>query len=95
VLETLIISRLNISRYWREGDKEVDGLIGEGRDIIPVEVKLSENFRDVRSLEYLLNKFNLKKGMLIYNGKRVNEGKIAAINVKEVLIYGIKSELGV
>lgn len=95
VLQTLIISRLNISRYWREGDKEVDGLIGEGRDIIPVEVKLSENFRDVGSLEYLLNKFNLKKGMLIYNGKRVNEGRIAAINVKEVLLYDLKRELGV
>ncbi|MDG7048323.1 MAG: ATP-binding protein [Nitrososphaerota archaeon] len=95
VLETLMISRLNISRYWREGDKEVDGLVGDGRDIIPVEIKSSENFRDARSLEYLLNKFNLKKGMLIYNGKRVNEGKIAAINVKDVLLYGIKGELGV
>lgn len=89
VLETLIISRLNISRYWREGNKEVDGLIGEGRDIIPVEVKSSENM-DVKGLEYFLNKFNLKKGVLVYNGRRVDQGKITAINVKDVLLYGLQ-----
>lgn len=93
VLETLMVSRLNISRYWREGNREVDGLIGEGTDIIPVEVKSSEDSRDVKGLEYFLNKFNLKKGVLIYNGKRADQGKITAINVKDMLLYGLQKQL--
>jgi len=90
VLETLIISRLNISRYWREGNKEIDGLMGGGKDIIPIEIKASENLRDIKWLEYFLDRFNIKRGLVIYNGNRVDKGKITASNVKDVLLYGFR-----
>ena len=96
VIETLIISRLNIKRYWRDGPKEVDGLLGNGTDIIPVEVKSASVLRDdyTKNLNYFISKFKSKYGVLLYNGKPVNAGKIRAIDVKDVLIYGFEKAVG-
>ena len=96
VIEALIISRLNIKRYWRDGPKEVDALLGDGKDIIPIEVKSASVLRDdyTKNLNYFISKFKSKYGVLLYNGKPMNAGKIKAIDVKDVLIYGFDRATG-
>ncbi len=91
VLETLIISRLNIKRYWRDGAKEIDALFWTGKNIIPIEIKSTNDLREdyMRALNYFVLKFKAKYGILLYNGKRANIDSIRAVDIKSVLIYGI------
>lgn len=90
VLETLLISRLNIKRYWRDGQKEIDALLMDRKKIIPIEIKASDTLKEeyMRTMEYFVNRFKTEKGVLLYNGKTVNTAKIRALNVKQILIYG-------
>ena len=96
VIEALIISRLDIKRYWREGAKEIDCLLGDRGNIIPVEVKSSDMLREdyIKSLNYFISKFKLKLGVLLYNGKKINLGKVRAVSIKDVLIYGFYKVIG-
>ncbi len=90
ILETLIMSRLDIKRYWRDGSKEIDALLGNDRNIIPIEIKSSSSLREdyMKNLNYFISKFGAKYGVLLYNGKKLKIGKIRAININNVLIYG-------
>jgi len=90
ILEALLISRLNIKRYWRDGQKEIDALLMDHKKIIPIEIKASDTLKEeyMKTMEYFVVRFNTEKGVLLYNGKTVNTAKIRALNVKQVLIYG-------
>ncbi len=90
VLETLLISRLGIKRYWREGQKEIDALLIDRKKIIPIEIKASETPKEeyMRTIEYFVNRFKTEDGVLLYNGKTVNTAQKRALNVKQILIYG-------
>jgi hypothetical protein len=90
ITETLIISRLEIKRYWREGTREVDALFGEGKNMLPIEIKASDNFKEdyKKDLNYFIEKFKSKSGLLLYNGKRKIEGKVTAVNIKDILLFG-------
>ena len=67
--ETIIASILNTEYYWREKGKEVDFLI-LNKKILPIEVKESKkvNISKIKPLIYFMNKYNVKKGFLIYDG---------------------------
>ncbi|MCL4380749.1 MAG: ATP-binding protein [Candidatus Marsarchaeota archaeon] len=97
ILETLVISRLDIKRYWRDGSKEIDALLGNGRDIIPIEIKSSSSLREdyMKNLNYFISKFGAKYGVLLYNGKKIKMGKIMVIDIKNVLIYGFEKSAAV
>ncbi|BCS91098.1 MAG: hypothetical protein ARM1_0555 [Candidatus Micrarchaeota archaeon] len=97
ITEALIVSRLDIKLYWREGNKEIDCLIGDRKDLIPIEVKASDVLKEeyIKNLNYFVQKFNTKLGALLYYGKRVDLGKIKVINIKDVLIYGFYDAIGV
>ena len=86
----MIISRLEIKRYWREGTREVDALFGEGKNMLPVEIKASDTFKEEykKDLDYFITKFKPKHGLLFYNGKRKIEGKVTAVNIKDILLFG-------
>ncbi len=90
VLETLLLSKLNIKRYWRDGQKEIDALLMDRKKIIPIEIKASDTLKEeyMKTMEYFVNRFKTENGVLLYNGKTVNTAKIRALNVKQVLIYG-------
>lgn len=96
ITESLIVSRLDIKRYWREGTKEIDCLIGDGKELIPIEVKAADVLKEeyIKNLNYFIQRFNTKFGVLLYYGKRADVGKIKAINIKEALIYGFYSAIG-
>lgn len=95
VLESLIISRLDVIRYWRDGTREIDALLEKGNELIPIEIKSSTQMKDEfkKSLIYFISKFNPEYGILLYKGKRLEEGKIKSINVSEFLIYGIEGAM--
>ncbi|MHB8372169.1 MAG: ATP-binding protein [Thermoplasmataceae archaeon] len=95
VLESLIISRLDVIRYWRDGTREIDALLEKGKELIPIEIKSSTQMKDEfkKTLIYFISKFNPEYGILLYNGKRLEEGKIKSINVSEFLIYGIEGAM--
>ncbi len=96
IIETLIISRLNVKRYWRDGPKEIDALLGNGKNIIPIEIKSSYTLKEdyKKGLDYFISKFKPKYGVLLYNGKRLDSGKIKIINIEDVLIYGFDEAVG-
>lgn len=75
--ETIVASFFDAKYYWRKDLKEVDFLI-LGNDILPIEVKESQKISrdDLNSLFFFLEKYNLKKGLLAYNGDEgiVNKG---------------------
>ena len=70
LIETTALTALGATRYWREGNKEVDCILFNGREMIPVEVKSSKVARDehLTGLRYFIKKFGVKKGILIYMG---------------------------
>jgi predicted AAA+ superfamily ATPase len=70
IIETKALTALGATRYWREGNKEVDCILFNGREMIPVEVKSNKVARDehLTSLRYFIKKFGVKKGILIYMG---------------------------
>lgn len=96
VTEALIISRLDIKRYWREGTKEVDCLLGDRKNLIPIEIKSSDTLREDyrKNLEYFISKFKPKFGIVLYNGKKIGIDKIRAVNIKDVLIHGFYETVG-
>ena len=71
IIETKALTALGATRYWREGNKEVDCILFNGREMIPVEVKSSKVARDehLTGLRYFIKKFGVKKGILIYMGE--------------------------
>ena len=96
VTESLIVSRLDIKRYWREGTKEIDCLFGDRKNLIPIEIKSSDTFKEDyrKSLDYFVSKFKPKFGILLYNGKDMTVGKIKAVGIKDVLIHGFNEAVG-
>jgi len=70
VLESLVQSSLDLNKYWKRGNKEIDFLI-VNEEIIPIEVKNKEEIKkeDLKNIKYFLRKFNLKKAYIIYLGE--------------------------
>lgn len=96
ILESLLISRLDVKRYWRDGTKEIDALLGNSKNIVPIEIKSSSTLKDEyrKNLDYFISKFKSRYGVLLYNGKRLDAGKIKVIDVKDMLIYGFDKAVG-
>ena len=78
IIETKALTALGATRYWREGNKEVDCILFDGREMIPVEVKSSKVARDehLTGLRYFIKKFGSKKGLLIYMGEDQRKDQI-------------------
>ena len=78
IVETKAITTLGATRYWREGNKEVDCILFDGIEMTPVEVKSSKVVRDeyFAGLRYFIKKFGVKKGVLIYMGEDQSRDQI-------------------
>jgi hypothetical protein len=70
IMENIVTSYKDIPNYWREGGKEIDFIILEKKTIIPLEVKNKEELsrNELKNMVYFLEKYNLKKGMIVYMG---------------------------
>lgn len=71
IMENVICSSIDAKYYWRKEGKEIDFLIVEGNKIIPIEVKNKKEIvkNDMKNMKYFLQKYNIKEGFIIYNGK--------------------------
>ena len=85
IMENVVCNSIDAKYYWRKNDKEIDFLIvDEKKKIIPIEVKNKKEIakNDMKNIKYFLKKYDIKEGIIIYNGKEdeINfEGKIKFI----------------
>lgn len=72
IMENVIASFMDINYYWRKNGKEIDFLIVDKKEIIPIEVKnkIEVDKNNLINMKYFLNKYNIKEGFIIYNGKK-------------------------
>lgn len=68
--------------FWRDQFHEIDCVIAD-KDIIPVEVKNSTRGEIPQSLTYIMEKYNIKKGCVVYRG----EFQTRKIGEKEIIFY--------
>ncbi len=93
LVESMVASILDASYYWREGSREVDFILTNGR-VVPVEVKAKDRIRkeDLGNLIYFLRKFGLDTGFLIYEGEdgsmEVDGKHVKALSLLSLCIYG-------
>ena len=86
ILESFVLSIINGKYYWRNLEKEIDFLKVEGKSILPIEVKNKERIeeRDLNTLKLFMNKYKIKKSLLVYLGneeiREFNSGKIEFIS---------------
>ena len=99
ILESFVLSIINGKYYWRNLGKEIDFLKVEGKSILPIEVKNKERIeeRDLNTLKLFMNKYKIKKSLLVYLGneeiREFDSGKIEFISFwKWVLGKDIKKE---
>ncbi len=71
IFETIIASTLNAKYYWKKNGKEIDFLDVDKKEIIPYEAKNKNilSTTDPKTMKYLLEKYKIKEGFIIYNGK--------------------------
>jgi predicted AAA+ superfamily ATPase len=70
ILENLVVSALNLDKYWRKNGKEID-FLKINKEIVPIEVEGKERLdrSDLKNLIWFMKKYNLSKGTVIYQGK--------------------------
>jgi len=70
-MENAVASSIDAKYYWRKDGKEIDFLLVKGKKIIPIEVKnkreLTKN--ELKNMKYFMEKYKIKQGFIIYNGK--------------------------
>jgi len=72
IMENVVASYANLAHYWRKGGKEIDFIETDGsRNVMPIEVKnkTETDKHDTRNMKYFLEKYNLNRGIVLYNGK--------------------------
>lgn len=69
VFENLVACAWDLKNYWRWGSKEID-FIKRNKALIPIEVKAKENVvkKDIKTLNYFMKKYKIKKGIVVYGG---------------------------
>jgi len=69
IMENVVASSIDADYYWRKDGKEVDFLIVNEK-FLPIEVKNREKLSnsDLANIDYLLRKFKIKEGIVLYNG---------------------------
>jgi predicted AAA+ superfamily ATPase len=88
LLECIASSLLDAKFYWREKGKEIDFIL-KNKEIIPVEVKAKPELKQIIKF---LEKFNLKKGVVLHEEKekevkKINEYEIELLPLVELAFY--------
>lgn len=63
VFETFAVNELNAEFFWRDTYKNEVDIILKNKEIIPIEIKVSNI--ETKPLNLFINKFNLKKGIIL------------------------------
>lgn len=85
--ETAVASLLDAKHYWREGGKEIDFLILNGK-MLPVEAKETQKVSrdDMKHLLYFMKKFKVKNSMLVYEGIE-EKTTIGSLTIKKIPLW--------
>jgi len=86
VFETFVAQQLNAKYYWRGKDREIDFILKENREIVSVEVRSEEEFKNLDTISYFMEKFKVKKARLFYNGETRKTENIEAINFLDLAL---------
>jgi hypothetical protein len=90
IAENLIASAMELDKYFRAGNKEIDFLKVD-KELLPIEIKAKEELdkEDLKNLLWFLEKYGLKKGVVIYLGEEAqrtfDNKKILLIPLQKVL----------
>ncbi len=88
VFETFAVNELNAEFFWRDTYKnEVDIVLKNG-EIVPIEIKVSNV--ETKPLNLFINKFKLKKGIILTYDKEDSIGRIKVVPFYKYLLGGIK-----
>jgi predicted AAA+ superfamily ATPase len=90
ILESVVISRINAKNYWRTGNREVDFVLRE-KEILPIEVKAKFELKkeDLKNIDYLMKKYKIKRGVVVYMGETKEFERIKALNLLDFLYQGL------
>ncbi len=100
VFENYVFSELvkagQIPKYWRTKTKaEVDFILEQGSDIIPIEVKISAGTHTIdKSLHSFINIYSPKKAFIIFYEGKKGIKKVSGCEVNFVDMAGFNSALG-
>jgi len=84
VFETFVVNELNAEFFWRDAYKNEVDIILKDKEIIPIEIKVSNI--ETKPLNLFINKFKLKKGIILTYDKEDNIGKIKIIPFYKYLL---------
>jgi len=84
VFETFAVNELNAEFFWRDTYKNEVDIILQNKEIIPIEIKVSKI--ETKPLNLFINKFKLKKGIILTYDKEETIGRIKAIPFYKYLL---------
>lgn len=86
VAECVVCSRINARNYWKKNGKEVD-FIFKNEKTVPIEVKAKVELEknDLKWVDYLIKKFKLRNGIVIYLGETRKFNEIKGVNILDFL----------
>ncbi len=67
IIENLVQSKIKSDYYWREGKNEMDFVKLEGKKVIPIESKYSDNIKikDIKGLIKFMQHFKVNEGIVV------------------------------
>ena len=75
IMENVVASSIDAKHYWRKNGKEIDFLVIDGKNILPIEVKNKKQLtkNDMKNMKYFLEKYRMEEGIIIYDGEESEE----------------------
>lgn len=78
VLETYVVNALQASSYFREGKKEIDIILKDGK-ILPVQVKAKVEEKDLSGFSDLMSYIKAERGLIVSLSQSMRRGNIEVV----------------
>jgi len=89
VFETFVVNELNAEFFWRDIYKNEVDIVLKNKEIIPIEVKVSNI--ETKPLNLFINKFKLKSGIILTYDKEETIGNIKVIPFYKYLLTEVSA----
>lgn len=84
VFETFAVNELNAEFFWRDAYKNEVDIILKDKELLPIEVKVS--IIETKALRLFMNKFRVKRGVILTYDKEESLGEIEAVPFYKYLL---------
>jgi len=78
VLETYVVNALRANFYFREGKREIDIVLKDGK-LLPIEVKTTIDERDLKGFSKLMKYIGADKGVIVSLNQSISKGNIEVL----------------